>query len=78
MGTHSSILAWEIPWRSLVGYIPGGLKKRVGHNLATKTKEYYTVHFKMVTVVNFVFCVFHHNQKLKQEINLCGSLMGRI
>jgi len=35
-------------------YSPGGLKKRVGHNLATKTKEYYTVHFKMVTVVNFV------------------------
>ena len=61
MATHSSILAWEIPWRSLVVYSPGGLKKRVGHNLATKTKEYYTVHFKMVTVVDFVLCVFRHN-----------------
>jgi len=28
MATHSSILAWEIPWmRSLVGYSPWGWKK---------------------------------------------------
>ena len=31
MATHSSILAWKIPWkRSLVGYSPWGL--RVRHN----------------------------------------------
>ena len=24
MATHSSILAWKIPWRSLVGYSPWG------------------------------------------------------
>ena len=33
MATHSSILAWEIPWREEPGS-PWGLK-RVGHNLAT-------------------------------------------
>ena len=28
MATHSSILAWEIPWqRSLVGYSPWGFKE---------------------------------------------------
>ena len=29
MATHSSILAWEIPWteKSLVGYSPWGLKE---------------------------------------------------
>ena len=28
MATHSSILAWRIPWKgSLVGYSPWGLKK---------------------------------------------------
>ena len=37
MATHSSILAWEIPWTEK----PSGLcsswsHKRVGHNLATK------------------------------------------
>ena len=34
MATHSSILAWRIPWtRSLVGYSPRG--RRVGHDWAT-------------------------------------------
>ena len=33
MATHSSILAWEIPWREEPGS-PWGLK-RAGHNLAT-------------------------------------------
>ena len=34
--THSSIPAWEIPWkRSLAGYNPQGHKK-VRHDLATK------------------------------------------
>ena len=34
MATHSSILAWEIPWTEE----PGGLQSiaRVGHYLATK------------------------------------------
>ena len=36
MATHSSILAWRIPWTEE----PGGLQsmglQRVGHNLATK------------------------------------------
>ena len=42
MATHSSILAWEIPWTEepegagcRAGYSPG-VKKRVRHNLATK------------------------------------------
>ena len=38
MATHSSVLAWRIPWqRSLTGYLlPTGLQ-RVGHNWATFT-----------------------------------------
>ena len=36
MTTHSSILAWELPWtEQLVGYSPWG-RKRVGHNLASE------------------------------------------
>ena len=33
--THSSILAWEIPQRSLVGYSPRGCRG-ARHDLATK------------------------------------------
>jgi len=33
MATHSSILAWRIPWRrSLVGYIQSMWSQRVGHD----------------------------------------------
>ena len=39
MATHSSILAWEIPWTE----DPGGLQslesQRVEHNLATEKKQ---------------------------------------
>ena len=38
MGTHSSILAWEIPWteESVGLHTVHGVSKRVGHDLATK------------------------------------------
>ena len=39
MATHSSVLAWEIPWTEE----PGGLQsmglQRVGHNLATERQQ---------------------------------------
>ena len=39
MTTHSSILAWEIPWIEQVGgNSPWGLK-RVRHNLVTKQQN---------------------------------------
>ena len=39
VATHSSILAWEIPWMEEPGgYSPGG-HKRVGQGLMTKNKE---------------------------------------
>ena len=40
IATHSSILAWEIPWREE----PGGLQfvesQRVRHSLATKQQQH--------------------------------------
>ena len=39
IATHSSILAWEIPWKeSLAGYSPWG-HKRVRHDLVTKQQQ---------------------------------------
>ena len=44
MATHSSFLAWEIPWTEE----PGGLQslelQRVGHNLATKQQLHTHTH----------------------------------
>ena len=36
MATHSSILAWEIPWTEEPGGLQSMLSQRVRHNLATK------------------------------------------
>ena len=44
MATHSSIVAWEIPWIEE----PGGLQslrlQRVGHDLVTKTTSVVGTH----------------------------------
>ena len=54
MATHSSILAWEIPWlKSLVSYSPWD-GKRVRHDLATKQQyqdsycimQVYNAHYR--------------------------------
>ena len=36
MATHSSILAWRIPWTEEPGRLPSMGSQRVRHNLATK------------------------------------------
>ena len=36
MATHSSILAWEIPWTEEPGGLQSMESQRVGHNLVTK------------------------------------------
>ena len=38
--THSSILAWEIPWTEEPGRLQFLGLQRVGHNLATKQQQY--------------------------------------
>ena len=39
MGTHSSILAWRIPWRGEPGRLLSMGLQRVGHNLATTQRD---------------------------------------
>ena len=39
MATHSSILAWEIPWTEESGWLQSIGLQRVGHNLAAKQKH---------------------------------------
>ena len=57
MATHSSILAWEIPWtESLVGYSSWG-RKRVGHDLVTKQQH------RCITKQGFQKSIcYHHKQ----------------
>ena len=40
MATHSSILAWEIPWTGEPGRLQSMGPKRVGHDFATKQQPH--------------------------------------
>ena len=46
MVTHSSILAWRIPWtdRRLTSYSPWG-RKRVRHGLVTEQQQPFSEYF---------------------------------
>ena len=39
MFTHSTILAWRIPWTEEPGRLPSMELQRVGHDLATKQQQ---------------------------------------
>ena len=39
MVTHSSVLAWEIPWTEEPGGLQSMGSQRVGHDLATKQQQ---------------------------------------
>ena len=43
MATHSSILAWRIPWTEGPGGLQSMGSKRVGHYCSTKTFTFNTV-----------------------------------
>ena len=40
MATHSSILAWRIPWTEELGGLQSTGPKRVGHDLVTKQQQW--------------------------------------
>ena len=41
MATHSSILAWKIPWTEETDGLQSMGSQRIGHNCATKQQKYY-------------------------------------
>ena len=47
MATHSSILAWRIPWTEEPGGLPSMGSQKVGHDWVTNTHYSYTYFFKM-------------------------------
>ena len=45
MGTHSSILAWEIPWTEEPGDLQSMGSQIVGHNLVTKQQQHININY---------------------------------
>ena len=46
MTTHSSVLAWRIPWTEEPGGVQSTRSRRVGHDEATNTFCLVTMHLK--------------------------------
>ena len=72
MATHSSILAWKIPWRkSLVGYSPWGRKE-------SDTTERLFTNESMKYLKSLVHCsVLGCLPQRLHIVNITGSLVSR-
>ena len=50
MATHSSILAWRIPWTEDSGGLQLMGSQRAGHGLVTKQQPFYVLAWFMVSM----------------------------
>ena len=62
MATHSSILAWEIPWIEVLGGLQPMALQRVWHTWSTNTWRKNLKHFDSTVFATFTFFI-----KEKQE-----------
>ena len=70
MATHSSILAWEIPWTEGAWWvIVHGVTKRVRHNLQTKQPQTTTTLRAIAQLASLP--VKHLNKHLRTLISQC-------
>ena len=53
MATHSSILAWEIPWTEKPGGLQSMGSRRTGHDLATKQQQQQIYNIKLTILTIF-------------------------
>ena len=69
MATHSSILAWRIPWTEKGGRLQSMGSQRVRHNRVTDTVYIHVAHvFSMFTQIH----VFLHAYNMSQNIQKKG------
>ena len=52
MATHSSILAWKIPWTEETGSLQSMGLQRVGHDLATKQAVQLLLILQLLTLLS--------------------------
>ena len=71
IATHSSILAWRIPWIEEPGGLQSIVLQRTGHNWAVST---FTFHFSMHTSYNFPAVKLDHNSRSPIKLAVSASL----
>ena len=64
MATHSSILAWKIPWTEETGGLQSTGSQRIGHDCVTKWQQYLkTSQIRLVVVLNSMilkYCIIKY------------------
>ena len=76
MATHSSVLAWKIPWTEEPGRLKSMGSKRVGHDWATSLSLLPTwgVHHSVYYFFAFSYCSWSSQGKNSEVVN-CRSLL---
>ena len=64
MATHSSILAWEIPWTEELGGLQSVRSQRVGHDLMTKQHH-------LLLLLQFINIHSYESLLLDKQIHWC-------
>ena len=59
MATHSSILAWEIPWTDESGGLQSMGSQRVRHNLTTKSPPLFNINILPTFSASCLHCLPH-------------------
>ena len=56
--THSSILAWEIPWTEEPGRLQSMGLQRVGSDLATKQQQQYIYIYIVLYIYMYIYILY--------------------
>ena len=57
MATHSSILAWQVPWTKEPGGLQSMGSQKVRHGLATKQRQIIILYILYVTIIITIITV---------------------
>ena len=71
MATHSSVLAWEIPWTQEPGSLQSMGSQRIGHNFATKQQcKNQPLPFTSFTIFGFIWKIISDNVYMFEFITM--------
>ena len=68
--THSSILAWKVPWAEEPGGLQSRGSKEVRHDLATKQQQFSLVQICLFSVANNMLESNNTNRKYNYDLYL--------
>ena len=75
MDTHSSIIAWRIPWTEEPGGLQSTMLQRVGHNCATNTYTHTKLNAILTTSILTLITIYR-SENLSSSLNLINLIFS--